>query len=152
MQKYCYCKNNKARELKWREKNLHHPLCVTLLMSHFRCHMWHITRQITLLLQNCNFKTEFITPCVLMWHVMCHMSPVTYQMSHVTCHMSHVACHMSHVICRFFFGKGGEAGGVGKKLLHLVDGGSVINWAHPVYFWFELPSWSTVILLTVLRI
>ena len=162
MQKYYYCKNKKARKLKCREKkSLPPPVChltnVTFQVSHVTYHRSHniITTKL-LKLASCNCKTVVITPCVFMSNIMCHMSPVTHQMSHVTyhmwhviCHMSHVTCRMSHVICSCFFG---VVRGVGQTMLHQVDGGSVIHWAHPVYFWFELLSWSTVILLTVLRI
>ena len=45
-------------------------------------------------------------------------------MSRVTCHVSHVPCHMSCLTCFVFY-----------KVLKLV-GGSVINTAKPVYFFF----------------
>ena len=46
---------------------------------------------------------------------MCHKS-------HVLCHMSHATCHMSYVMCTCQ---------VRKKMVELVGGGSVINWAYP---------------------
>ena len=123
-----------------RKKSSPPPVChftnVTFQVSHVTFQVSPVTYHTSdniittklLELASCNFKTEFIPPCVLMSHVMCHMSPVTYQMSHVT-------CHMTHVICSFFFLGGGRGGwGIGQKLLHLLDGGSVIHWAHPVYF------------------
>ena len=52
---------------------------------------------------------------------MCHVS-------FVTCHVSRVTCHLSHVTCQIFF----------NKVVKLVSGGSVINGAYPVYFFYLL--------------
>ena len=67
----------------------------------------------------------------------CNLSCGTCNVSHVTIHLSPVICHMSPVTCRmlhaifffllFFF----------YKLVKLVGGGSVINMARPVYFFFH---------------
>ena len=64
-----------------------------------------------------------------MLHVTSHMSHVACHMLHVTCHMSRVMCHVSHVTCHkshIFFFKGTK----------LIDGGSVINRAYPIDFFF----------------
>ena len=61
-------------------------------------------------------------PCVP-----CHVSHVTCHMSGITCYMSCVMCPMSH----FFFTK-----------FELIGGGSVINRAYPVYFFFNFTIFS----------
>ena len=76
-----------------------------------------------------------------LWHIrFCDTSSPYPVHRHFLYHVSHVTCHLSHVTCR-----------VGQKVVQLVGGGFVILWAHPVKFLFKLPSWSTVIILTALR-
>ena len=54
------------------------------------------------------------------------LPPTMCHMLLVTCHVSHVRFHVSGFMCNFFF----------YKLAKLVGGGSVINKACPVYFFF----------------
>ena len=54
---------------------------------------------------------------------MCHMSCVTCYVSSVTCHMLCVRCQVKLISFLFL-----------NKVRELVTGGSVINWAYPVYF------------------
>ena len=48
----------------------------------------------------------------------------------VTCHVSHVTCHVSRVTCHNFFSPS-------YKVVKLISGGSVINGAYPVQFFFD---------------
>ena len=94
-------------------------------------------------LDSWNFKRMFTLHC------MC----VKCQVSFVSCHLSPVTCHLSHVTCHtitFYFLKSIKLKSKQikslqnnkkkkhkkNKVVELVGGGTVINKAYPVYFFF----------------
>ena len=61
-------------------------------------------------------------------------------MSGVRCQLIGVKCHMSGVACHVFFS---------HKVVKLVGGGSVINGAYPVYFYYAMTFQSLLGILCI---
>ena len=113
MWKYHYSKNIRARELKFKE-NVHHPLYVTLLMSHVTFHVSHVIFHVSHVTSHVRWHHDYktvIARILQFWESVHHPLCVTCHMTHIMCHMSPVTHHMVHVTCHIYFfgGEGGRA-------------------------------------------